>query len=670
MTDLVVTIWPSLTNTHGKSGPVSWEQLGSFLNSPTQFAGEFNTKGWSCAEFENDKRDLAHLKLAYALCLDFDNTIAIDALRLQLASFKHFIHSSKSNSVNSPRYRAAIATSRPMNSAEYYKVWRIFTREKFRGQCDEQTKDPSRFWFVPCRTESTLWEFYDGRGALLDVDGLVAKADELEAREEAIRASKRQEMSDAIQSRVDDIGKLTKRAAAYVDKMEPSVSGNHGHMALLAAAVALKRYFLLPDNEALDVLEGVFNPKCQPPWQRKDLVRKLGEAMKASRLKRSDGCLANDTRDGNYVKPAEVIETIPEQAELSDSTPPCDEVGLNSPDGVPVADEDPAIAAMVTRAATIQVKEIEQTAAERYGAYSAQRLALDVFTDVRKKKEPGCPTGIGDIDEAIGGIRRQMVGILGGSTSFGKTTLGMLCANETCKVKRRPLILTFEDAPLLYGRKLVAMRGLLNATAIRDRDLTNRELSVLTKVVNDAETDAFLLNCIGKTVEYAVKAIRDIVPSEGIEVVIVDYLQRIKTEKRTQDRRNEVTYVTGLLSDAIKESNCGGLMMSQLKRIENGSDPTMSDLKESGDIECFAEFVILGWRNQTPQGNGNLVKEEKFAKLPKNKDGVPLPDAIPLKWNQVTASFEPTLPMSKSNDAGYEFDRANADLDNAIGRFS
>jgi len=668
MTDLIVTIWPSLANTFGKSGPVTWEQLGSFFNSPSEFAGTFETKGWSCAEFENDKRDLAHLKLAHALCLDFDNTIGIDALRLQLEPFQHFIHSSKSNSANSPRYRAAIATTRPMNASEYYKVWRIFTRDKFRGQCDEQTKDPSRFWFVPCRTGSTLWEFYAGLGASLDVDGLVAQADALDAREEALRASNRQAQSERIRSSSGDIGNLVKRAAAYVDKMDPSISGSHGHVALLSAAVALKRYFMLPDDESLSILETVFNPKCQPPWQRKDLARKLGEAMKASRLKRQDGCLADsNSRDGCYVMPFDVTSTIPEQVITSQYDSPT--ASIDNPDGVPVEEDSPEVTAMVERASSIQVKEIEKTAAERYGAYSAQRLALDVFSDVCKKKEPGCPTGIGDIDEAIGGIRRQMVGVLGGSTSFGKTTLGMLCANETCKVKRRPLILTFEDAPLLYGRKLVAMRGQLNATAIRDRGLTNRELSVLTKIVSEAEPDAFLVNCIGKTVEYAVNVIRDIVPSEGIEVVIVDYLQRIKTEKRTQDRRNEVTYVAGLLSDAIKEANCGGLMLSQLKRVENGSDPTMSDLKESGDIECFAEFVILGWRNQTPQGNGNLVKEEKFAKLPKNKDGVPLPDAIPLKWNQITASFEPTLPTSKKNDSGYEFDRANADFDNAIGQF-
>jgi hypothetical protein len=69
-----------------------------------------------------------------------------------------------------------------------------------------------------------------------------------------------------------------RRAAAYIAKMPASVSGERGHDRLLhAACVALR--FGLSDSDALDILHR-FNARCQPPWNDRDIARKLSEAHK------------------------------------------------------------------------------------------------------------------------------------------------------------------------------------------------------------------------------------------------------------------------------------------------------------------------------------------------------------------------------------------------------
>ena len=60
------------------------------------------------------------------------------------------------------------------------------------------------------------------------------------------------------------------RARIYLALMPPAIQGQGGSKALVKAAVALVRGFNLSDAEALDLLWTDFNPRCQPPWNRRD----------------------------------------------------------------------------------------------------------------------------------------------------------------------------------------------------------------------------------------------------------------------------------------------------------------------------------------------------------------------------------------------------------------
>lgn len=78
---------------------------------------------------------------------------------------------------------------------------------------------------------------------------------------------------------------LQKRAAAYLRRVPPAISGNHGHNQTFRAAAILVK-FGLNEEEAMPVLEE-YNQRCDPPWQDKDLRRKYREAMKQRHLTRT-----------------------------------------------------------------------------------------------------------------------------------------------------------------------------------------------------------------------------------------------------------------------------------------------------------------------------------------------------------------------------------------------
>jgi hypothetical protein len=77
---------------------------------------------------------------------------------------------------------------------------------------------------------------------------------------------------------VDATG-VAERARAYMAKVPPAVSGQGGHKQTYKAACKLVLGFGLSPDEALPLLKE-WNEPCQPPWDERDLVRKLREADK------------------------------------------------------------------------------------------------------------------------------------------------------------------------------------------------------------------------------------------------------------------------------------------------------------------------------------------------------------------------------------------------------
>src|SRR5262249_10791759 len=81
------------------------------------------------------------------------------------------------------------------------------------------------------------------------------------------------------------------RAKAYVAKVPPAISGQHGHDRTYHVAALLVRDFALREADSLPIMEE-FKKRCKPPWTPDELVRKLREADKKDGPR---GCKAGKT---------------------------------------------------------------------------------------------------------------------------------------------------------------------------------------------------------------------------------------------------------------------------------------------------------------------------------------------------------------------------------------
>ena len=87
----------------------------------------------------------------------------------------------------------------------------------------------------------------------------------------------------------------------------------------------------------------------------------------------------------------------------------------------------------------------------------------------------------------------------------------------------------------------------------------------------------------------------------GVDLVIVDYLQLIQGNGRSEGRVQEISEITRSLKALARELNVPVLAISQLSRAVEwraSHIPQLADLRESGSIEQDADIVLFIYRDE------------------------------------------------------------------------
>lgn len=620
--ELVLTRWRGLLDPDGETWPVGdWGAAFDELERPREYLGKDSHPGWSPARFEPCRRGMENVREVFALCLDFDDGETIEEITEKLSGYYGLLHTSRKHTPEAHRFRVVLPLSRPVSPFEFAALWVRFA--PFAGTVDPSPKDASRFWFLSGTPEGGEFRSVRLNGDPLNVDWWLAKPDPT-AHVPVPHTSRERSETD-----------IEENARRYIARMPPAISGSQGHKATFDVAVALACGFSLSEDATFRVLWNDYNPRCQPPWSEPALRHKAKGAAASVRVGR--GYLINDWEPSRSTRPA------PEM-------PPPEYWDDGHDDAIPGA-AITSFREMGDDSEQIAAEQAKKTAVEKWGARSMREVLTEVFVDATKPtRSIGLTTGIGDLDEQMGGYRSGDITILGGQTSWGKSSFAVMALTENQPKGYKILVLSSEDKELLYGRRIACRKGSFSALRMRDGQLRADEISSLGAMVDRATDEPVFLDVVGMPVEDIAKATRELCAEVGFDLVVVDYLQRLRA-KRQLDRRAEVTFAAAILSDEIKRAKAAGLILSQLKRTE-GKEPTLDDLKESGDIENMAEHVALGWRVV-----GSNKVERKLG-LRKSKDGPVDGEWITLPFDEKTASFL-TMPRGghsvyDNQDRGYD----------------
>jgi len=219
----------------------------------------------------------------------------------------------------------------------------------------------------------------------------------------------------------------------------------------------------------------------------------------------------------------------------------------------------------------------------------------------------GVPTGLTDLDSRLGGMHKQDLIIIAGRPSMGKTALATNIAFHAAKnIEKKGSKSTVAFFSLEMSSEQLSTRILSEQSKIRSNDIRRGKVSEkeFEKFIETSKDIFELPLYIDETPAITIAAIsnrsRRIKRLFGLELIVVDYIQLMRSGKRMETNRvQEISEITQGLKALAKELNVPVLALSQLSRqVEQRDDkkPQLSDLRESGSIEQDADVVMFVFR--------------------------------------------------------------------------
>jgi replicative DNA helicase len=105
----------------------------------------------------------------------------------------------------------------------------------------------------------------------------------------------------------------------------------------------------------------------------------------------------------------------------------------------------------------------------------------------------------------------------------------------------------------------------------------------------------------------------------GLDLVVIDYLQLIEGVRDEESRVLEVARISRALKAIARELEVPVVALSQLSRQieQRGTEPMLSDLRESGALEADADLVLFLWQKDRKDREEGVVR----LKLAKHRNG-------------------------------------------------
>lgn len=272
-------------------------------------------------------------------------------------------------------------------------------------------------------------------------------------------------------------------------------------------------------------------------------------------------------------------------------------------------------AAALLELAQSQIFEITEARTES-GFQSIRQIATEGFSDIAEvmrhgRQHTGVDTGLVDLDAMTCGLQRGELIIMAGHTSSGKTALAMcIAAQAAIRDEKKVGIFSLEMNKASILTRMLCLEAKIDSHKMRTgfcgREDTERAMTAMGRI---ASAPIFIDDLAGQTIQQIRSKSRRLKMEHGLDLLIVDYLQLVAAGKKSENRTQEVSYISRSLKGIAKELDVPLIALSQLSRSPDKrktSRPILSDLRESGSIEQDADVVVFIYRDPRDQDSESV----------------------------------------------------------------
>ena len=209
----------------------------------------------------------------------------------------------------------------------------------------------------------------------------------------------------------------------------------------------------------------------------------------------------------------------------------------------------------------------------------------------------GIPSGFIDLDNITDGFQKGDFIILGGRPGMGKSAYAMNII-ENCGVSAG--VVSLEMSGMQLGIRTLASLSGININSLRKGFIHHNEWSSITTATAQMANMPVFFSFSARRAQDIEKRIIELVEDKGAQIIVVDYLQLIRSEGSKQ-REREIADISVMLKGLAVDFQVPIIALAQLNReVERRENkrPILADLRESGSLEQDADIVIFLYRDE------------------------------------------------------------------------
>ena len=221
----------------------------------------------------------------------------------------------------------------------------------------------------------------------------------------------------------------------------------------------------------------------------------------------------------------------------------------------------------------------------------------------------GVSSGFHDLDRLTTGFQPSDLIIVAARPSMGKTALMMnIAENAVTGGDGAVLIFSLEQSSIQLVTRMISSIGRIDANRLRTGDLSADDWPRFTEAVQHLHGHQLYIDDTPALTPNDVRARARRTKREagGLAMIMVDYLQLMRSPRRYESPVHEVSEISRGLKAIAREMDVPVVCCSQLNRAVERRDnkrPFMSDLRDSGAIEQDADVIAFIYRDEVYNPN-------------------------------------------------------------------
>lgn len=225
--------------------------------------------------------------------------------------------------------------------------------------------------------------------------------------------------------------------------------------------------------------------------------------------------------------------------------------------------------------------------------------ALNEWQQSTSREGVGIKCGLPFIDSATNGFRAGEMIVVAGRPGQGKTSLALSMGKNAALNGKNVGFYSMEMRGVEVYNKVLSMMSSKYDVEIPYQvlrgtiDATKEQFNQYGAIARDIKNLPFYINDSSQTSMFDLEAeLRAFKRKHNLDLMIIDYLSLIKCTSNKQ-RWEKVGDHSMAIKSLLRDLGIPGIILQQLSRDSQNREPTLADLRDSGQVEQDADMVYM-----------------------------------------------------------------------------